>query len=394
MISVRILPVKLAIAVALGFYSLAPAQNGGAIDDPLVLWPDGAPGALGDKDTDVPRLTVHFADPKNATGTAVIVNPGGGYRMVASDHEGLQVAKMLNRHGITAFVLRYRLLPEYQPSTALLDAQRAVRCVRHNAEKYGISKARIGMLGFSAGGHLTTAAGTHFDAGDPNAADPIDRESCRPDFLVPVYPAVSRDLLDYQMGDWMSTDQDVTKDTPPAFLAHTTEDGLVTPKHSLRFYEALIDKGVSAEIHIFQYGPHGTGLAPGDPQFSQWPDLLAQWLRRSALLTDEERASVAGTVTLDGEPVFWGSVTFIPLDDHLPASVANFGSTSKGKYSIAAKLGPCPGMHRVEVCRVASKFPEPKSGAYSLDDAEVYTLPNPVEIKAGANTIEIAVTSR
>jgi acetyl esterase/lipase len=151
-------------------------------DSSVLLWPGGAPGAKGTEITDQPGLTIHLPTKEKATGAAVVVNPGGAYTKLASDHEGLQVARWLNSVGVTAFVLRYRLMPDYRPSVALHDAQRAIRYVRHNAATFGIDPDRIGMLGFSAGGHLASAAAIGLSAGDPGASDPIDRVSSRPDF--------------------------------------------------------------------------------------------------------------------------------------------------------------------------------------------------------------------
>ncbi len=357
-----------------------------------LLWPEGAPGALGSDTKDQPALTIHLPEKGNATGTAIVVNPGGAYRGLAADHEGLQVAHELNRHGIAAFVLRYRLMPDYQPSTSLEDAKRALRYVRHNAEGYGVDEDRIGMLGFSAGGHLTSAAGTMFDQGDPEAKDPIDRESSRPDFIVPVYAVINRDLVKFEMGDWATTDTLVTAETPPAFIVQTTEDTLVIAKHSLRFYEALLDKGVPAEMHIYQFGPHGLGLAPGDPQYSQWPAQMVAWLQRNGMLTDAKRAAVSGTVTLDGKPLYWGSITFMPVDESLPPAFVQF-ARSGGKFSIDAKHGPCPGQHRVIVYEMADDSKPAMSGQYSIDDSKRFELPEPIEIKADGGPIEIAVKS-
>jgi len=358
-----------------------------------LLWPEGAPGALGSDTKDQPALTIHLPEKGKATGTAVVVNPGGGYRGLAADHEGLQVAQELNRRGIAAFVLRYRLRPDYEPSVALEDAKRALRYVRHNAEDYGIDEDRIGMLGFSAGGHLTSAAGTMWDKGDPEAKDPIDRESSRPDFIVPVYAVINRDLVKFEMGDWATTDTQVSAETPPAFIVQTTEDTLVIAKHSLRFYEALLDKGVPAEMHIYQFGPHGLGLAPGDPDYGQWPGQMVNWLQRNGLLTDAERVAVSGTVTLDGTPLFWGSITLIPEDKSLPPAFTQF-SRSSGKFSIDAKHGPCPGTYRVVVYEMANDSKPAMSGQYSIDDSRRFELPDPIEIKADSGPIAIAVTSK
>lgn len=208
-----------------------------AHDSTVLLWPKGAPQAIGDKVTDQPALTIHFPPEDKANGAAVIVNPGGGYQILASDHEGLQAARELNRHGITAFVLRYRLKPDYQPAVALLDGQRAIRHVRTHAKNYGVDPRRIGMLGFSAGGHLTAAVGTAKSEYDLRSDDPVERVSSRPDFLVPIYPAISKTLFPKARQEnetWGSLEKQVTKDTPPTFLVHTHEDGL-SPNHSVYF---------------------------------------------------------------------------------------------------------------------------------------------------------------
>ena len=366
----------------------------------VLLWPSGAPGAKGDGAADRPALTIHLAAPERNTGAAVVVNPGGGYRILASDHEGLQVARWLNSVGVNAFVLRYRLLPTYESSFALLDAQRAIRYVRANAQELEVSPNRIGVLGFSAGGHLTTAVGTSFDSGDPSATDPIDRVSSRPDFLVPIYAAVAGRLLRGNSQTYNDTSVDVTESTPPAFLLHTHTDRTVTPKHSIAFYQALLDAGVSAEMHIFAFGPHGTGLAPGDPDLGQWPDLLHGWLRRQGFLTDAKRVEVSGTVSLDGQPLYWGWVTLIPEDARNPPAISYMGRRSEGTFKIGSDVGPSVGTYRLEVHRVARDFSAPTSGSYSIEDAEKFTKPSPsgedlvVEIVPGINEFKIEVATK
>ena len=369
------------------------------VQEQVLLWPDGAPGAKGNEVIDRPALTIHRPQASGSNGAAVVVNPGGGYRVLASDHEGLQVAHWLNSVGITAFVLRYRLTPKYEPSEALLDAQRAIRYVRSHARQLGVSPKRIGMLGFSAGGHLTAAAGTSFDAGNSKADDPIDRVSSRPDFIVPVYPVVSGALLDRNAENYANTATQVTAATPATFLVHTHRDDAVSPNNSILFYQALLEKGVPAEMHIFGQGPHGTGLAPGDPDINQWPALLHRWLRRQGVLTDLERVGVSGSVSIDGQPLFWGWVTLLPEDDNLPMASAYLLWRDKGEFSIDPERGPCPGRYRVEVHRVAADFSEPATGAYSLEDAERFTTALPggenltVDIVAGANDLKIEITT-
>ena len=278
----------------------APAGRGGMtmVPQDVLLWEGGAPGALGDADSDKPMLTYHRAA-RGATGTAVIVAPGGGYGALAMDHEGRQVAALFNAMGVSAFVLRYRLGPRYRHPIQLGDAQRAIRLVRARAQEFEVQPDRIGMMGFSAGGHLTSTAGTHFDTGRPDASDPVDRAGSRPDFLILGYPVISFDpaithggSLRNLLGDTpdptlvalLSSDRQVTAQTPPTFLFHTTADTGVVPENSVRFYMALVKAGVPAEMHIFEKGPHGVGLALGDPALSAWPTLLTNWLRGRGLL--------------------------------------------------------------------------------------------------------------
>ncbi len=258
---------------------------------PKPLWPGAAPGALGNEDADQPMLTAYL--PAKPGGSAVVVCPGGGYRVLAMDHEGKQIAEWLNARGIAAFVLKYRLGPRYQHPAPLTDAQRAIRTVRHNAKEFGIAPDRIGIWGFSAGGHLASTAGTHFDSGDPGAADPIDRESSRPDFMILAYPVITmtefthggsrRNLLganpDPKLVALLSNEKQVTPQTPPAFLFHTADDAGVPVENSVNFFLALRKAKVPAELHVYEHGPHGVGLAPRDPVLSTWPARLEDWLK-------------------------------------------------------------------------------------------------------------------
>ena len=263
----------------------------------FLLWENGAPGALGHEDSDTPTLTYYPA--LGGVETAVIVAPGGGYSVLAMNHEGRQIANWLNAAGITAFVLKYRLGPRYHHPIELGDAQRAIRLVRTRAAEYGVKPDRIGMMGFSAGGHLASTAETHFDAGNPSAPDPIDRTSSRPDFAILGYPVISfiapyshrgsaRALLgdspDPRLLENLSNDTQVTSQTPPTFLFSTSEDTGVPPENSVAFYLALHKAHVPAELHIFQKGPHGVGLDLGDPALGEWPTLLINWLRGLGLM--------------------------------------------------------------------------------------------------------------
>ena len=263
-----------------------------------LLWPGGAPGAQGTEDIDKPTLAPFVVPAGRGTGTAVIVCPGGGYSGLSMDKEGVQIAQWLNSLGVSAFVLKYRLGPKYHHPVELGDAQRAIRTVRSKAAEYRLLPDRIGIMGFSAGGHLASTAGTHFDAGDSAAGDPIDRVSSRPDFLVLCYPVISfgafahqgskRNLLgenpDPQLVESLSNETQVTAQTPPTFLFHTNADAGVPVENSVLFYSALRKAGVPAELHIYERGPHGVGLAQTDEALSSWPARLADWLRIHGLL--------------------------------------------------------------------------------------------------------------
>lgn len=288
---------KLAITLALLVAGVALAQPGGPKPEPL--WPKGAPGAQGTADEDIPTITPFVVRAERSVGTAVIVAPGGGYLHLSMEKEGTDVARWLNSLGISAFVLKYRLGPKYHHPIELGDAQRAIRMVRSRAEEYHVLPNRIGMMGFSAGGHLTSTAGTHFDAGNAGAADPIERMSSRPDFLVLCYPVISfgeyahvgsrRALLgdnpDPKLVELLSNELQVTPQTPPTFLFHTGDDNTVPVQNSILFYSALKKAGVPAEMHIYEHGPHGVGLAPTDEALSSWPARLADWLRIRGLLS-------------------------------------------------------------------------------------------------------------
>jgi len=263
------------------------------------LWNHVAPGALGNEDRDIPALTYYAPLDPRASATAVIVAPGGGYTFLASNHEGRQVANWLNALGITAFVLKYRLGPRYRHPVEMEDAQRALRLVRARAAEFEIDPNRVGIMGFSAGGHLASTVATHFDQGNPAAADPVDRQGCRPDFAILIYPVISMSAPYTHQGsesallgenaspklrEELSSELQVTPQTPPTFLFSTSEDTTVPPENAVAFYLALHQNRVPAEIHVFEKGHHGVGLDLGDPALGQWPTLLANWLRGRGLL--------------------------------------------------------------------------------------------------------------
>lgn len=265
-----------------------------------LLWPNGAPGAKGEAKEDRPALTVYLPPRERANGAAVVICPGGGYRVLAMDHEGHQVARWLNSFGVAGVILQYRHAPRYQHPAPLLDAQRALRFTRAHAAQWGLDPARVGILGFSAGGHLASTAGTHFDAGKKDADDAVDRLGSRPDFMVLVYPVISLagahahtgsrfNLLgkdaDPKLVEYLSNEKQVTAQTPPTFLVHTTEDTAVPPENSILFYQALGRAKVPAEVHVYEKGRHGLGLGPKDLPFSSWPQRCEAWLRDRGFLT-------------------------------------------------------------------------------------------------------------
>lgn len=245
-----------------------------------------------------PEIEVYLPAKRNATGQAVVVCPGGGYGMLAYDWEGTDIAKWLNANGIAAIVLKYRLpnsksniVPHQSP---LPDAQRAIRTARANAAKWNINKDKIGIMGFSAGGHLASTAGTHFDKGNASATDSIDRFSSRPDFMILMYPVItmskpfmhqgSRNNLiganaSPELATYYSNEMQVTKETPPTLLIHSTDDEAVPVENSLHFYQALKENKVPAEMHIYPYGGHGFSLAIGKGYLRTWTERCIDWLK-------------------------------------------------------------------------------------------------------------------
>jgi acetyl esterase/lipase len=268
----------------------------------LPLWPNGAPGAHGNTDADIPAVTLYTPDPKLASGTAVIICSGGGYDRIDDSKEGIPSAQFLTKLGVTAFVLRYRLAPTpYQYPVMMWDAQRAVRYVRHNAAQYGLKTNQICIMGFSAGGHLASTIATHTDNFGVPTTDAIDAESARPDYQILIYPVItmtpplaavaSRRHLLGDHPDWetlqtyLSNEKQVTLNTPPAFLVSTCADIIAPCENSLQYYTALRDAAVTGELHIYEKGAHGAGLAPNDPSEGTWPSLLKQWLLEHGLIT-------------------------------------------------------------------------------------------------------------
>jgi acetyl esterase/lipase len=273
--------------------------SAGAQNFQLPVWPDGVPNAKpSDKEefsdsanivrishVQNPTIEVFLPSKRNATGQAMVICPGGGYRILSYDWEGTDVAKFLNAYGIAGIVLKYRLpdddsnlIPHQSP---LMDAQQAMKLVRKNAEQWNIASEKVGIMGFSAGGHLASTLGTHFD------------EESRPDFMALIYPVISMDEEITHMGSrnnllgeqesmelltYYSNEKQIKDNTPPTFLVHSTDDRAVPVKNSIEFYKGLIDKGISAEMHIYPTGGHGYGLASEHGYLATWPERLIDWM--------------------------------------------------------------------------------------------------------------------
>ena len=264
----------------------------GHAQTPIPLWENGAPNAAGKEAIDIPTITLYPASKETTTGSAIIVFPGGGYSHLSEIKEGSDVAKWLNSLGIAAFVVKYRLGMKYHQPNQLLDAARAIRIVRGRAKEWNIDANRIGILGFSAGGHLASTLGTHFDAGKPDAKDEVERVSSRPDLMILLYPVITMGEFTHngsklnllgenpttEMIKQYSNELQVTKDTPPTFIAHSTADPAVPIENSLMFAESLRKAKVPFELHFYEQGPHGFGLAPTNPILASWTGRCADWL--------------------------------------------------------------------------------------------------------------------
>jgi len=302
---------------------------------PTPLWASGAPGAKGDAPEDIPSIQLYQPPADKATGAAIVVCPGGGYRALAP-HEGHDIAVWLNGIGVTAIVLKYRLGPKYQHPVMMQDALRAIRTVRAKAVEWRIDPNRVGIMGFSAGGHLASTAATHFDSGNSNASDPIEKLSSRPDLLILCYPVITmtdpfahkgsrRNLLgenpSQQLIDLMSNEKQVTERTPPTFFFHTEDDAGVPVENSLMFAAALREKKVQYELHVYEHGRHGVGLAPNDPALNTWPKLLENWLRAKGFVNQPQRVS-------ESTPVKNRSAEIVRLIDELRVAPPEFAASS------------------------------------------------------------------
>ena len=318
--------------------------------DPILLWPSGAPGATGNSDEDRPAVIPFIPEASERNGAAVLVVPGGGFTIRAIDHEGVLVAQWLKDHGITAFLLRYRLRPLYTRNDWVKDGQRAMQYIRGNAKQYNISTDRVGAVGFSAGANLIADMSLNVVAPEINAPDALDRLSAKPNFLILAYGA---------MRIPENVDSSLLKAFPPTFMYGTVEDRS-SQSGMLELYSRLYRSHVPVEAHFFQNGVHGTGFAIGDPVLGQWTNLLHNWLAVGGFLTNKPQIELAGVVKLDGVPLAKGIVIMTPVaDKYAPPVVVhinNTGTGELGRFFVSKDQGPVEGKYKVEIRQDATRW--------------------------------------
>jgi acetyl esterase/lipase len=326
--------------------STASAQK---LADPILLWPNGAPGATGTSDEDKPAIIPFIPDASKRNGAAVLVVPGGGFTIRAVDHEGVLVAQWFKEHGITAFLLRYRLRPLYTRTDWVKDGQRAMQYIRAHANEYALSADRVGSVGFSAGATLIGDMALNTVAAQVNAADPLDRISSKPDFLILAYGSMRIPA---------NADSGAVANFPPTFMYGTVEDRS-SQGGMIDAYTRLYRAGVSVEAHFFQNGIHGTGFAVGDPVLGQWTNLLHNWMAVNGFLTNKPQVALSGVIKLDGSPLVKGMVILTPLDKGAPPVIVyinNTGTGELGRFLMPKQQGPVEGRYKVEVRQDATRW--------------------------------------
>lgn len=318
--------------------------------DPILLWPDGAPGATGTSDEDKPAIIPFIPEAGKRNGAAVLVVPGGGFTIRAVDHEGVLVAQWLKEHGITAFLLRYRLRPIYTRNEWNRDGQRAMQYIRAHTNEYNISINRVGAVGFSAGANLIPDMILSTGTIQQSSKDKLDMESAKPDFMILAYGSMRIPQMD---------DSLIRKSFPPTFMYGTVEDRS-SQGGIIDMYSRLYRAGVKVEGHFFQNGIHGTGFAVGDPVLGEWPKLMYTWLKINGWLTDKPQVPLNGIVKLDGKPLVKGMVILTPVDDQNAPPVIvyinNTGTGELGRFSVPKEQWPVEGKYKVEVRQDATRW--------------------------------------
>lgn len=329
------------------FTSVASAQKLAA---PILLWPNGAPGATGTSDEDKPAVIPFVPEIKKRNGAAILVVPGGGFTIRAVDHEGVLIAQWLREHGVTAFLLRYRLRPLYNRNDWVKDGQRAMQYIRLHANEYGLSIDRVGAIGFSAGATLLSDMTLNAVTGQTNAADPLDYFSSKPNFLILAYGSLRIPN---------NTDSSAIASFPPTFMYGTAEDRS-SNSGMQEMYSRLYRAGVPVEAHFFQNGIHGTGFALGDPVLGQWTTLLHNWLLAGGFLTSKSQINLNGVVKLDNSPLVKGMVILTPIDNPEAPPVTiyinNTGTGELGRFFVPKNQGPTEERYKVEVRQDATRW--------------------------------------
>jgi acetyl esterase/lipase len=327
--------------------STASAQK---LADPILLWPEGAPGATGLSDEDKPAVIPFIPEASKRNGAAILVVPGGGFTIRAVDHEGVLVAQWLKEHGITAFLLRYRLRPLYTRNDWVKDGQRAIQYIRAHTVEYSLSAGRVGAVGFSAGAALIADMGLKDTATPVNAPDPLDRFSPKPDFLILAYGSMRIPA---------NVDSAAIANFPPTFMYGTVEDRS-SQGGMIEMYTHLYRAGVPVEGHFFQNGIHGTGFALGDPVLGQWTNLLHNWLAVGGFLTNKPQIALSGMVKLDHLSLVKGMVILTPVDNRgappVIVYINNTGTGELGRFMVPADQGPVEGRYKVEVRQDATRW--------------------------------------
>src|SRR5215203_5609477 len=341
---------KLICLLILVFATFAFSASAQKLADPILLWPDGAPGATGASDEDKPAVIPFVPEASKRNGAAVLVVPGGGFTIRAVDHEGVLVAQWLKDHGITAFLLRYRLRPIYDRTDWVKDGQRAMQYIRSHATEYHLSINRVGSIGFSAGANLIADMAVNTVTAQSNATDPLDQFSSKPDFMILGYGS---------MRIPGNVDSTTVAGLPPTFMYGTAEDRS-SNSGMQEMYSRLYRAGVSVEAHFFQNGIHGTGFALGDPVLGEWANLLHNWLLAGGFLTNQRRITLSGVVKLDGSPLVKGMVVLKPVDNLQAPPVIiyinNTGTGELGRFSVQKNQGPVEARYRVEVRQDATRW--------------------------------------
>ena len=320
------------------------------LPDPILLWPQGAPGATGSTDEDKPAIIPFIPEASQRNGAAVLVVPGGGFTIRAVDHEGVLVAQWLKDRGITAFVLRYRLRPLYTRTDWVKDGQRAIRFIRAHAEEFRISGDRVGAVGFSAGANLIADMTLNAVPAKLDATDRLDQFDTRPDFMILAYGALQIP------SHVVST---VVSNLPPTFMYGTVEDVGAT-RGMMEMSSRLLESGVPVETHFFRNGQHGSGFAIGDPILGSWTTLMHNWMTAGGFLTAKRQIPLTGIIKLDGAPLVKGMLILKPVDhpEAPPVVVymSNTGTGEMGRFTVSEDQGPVEGKYCVEVRQDATRW--------------------------------------